>query len=188
MNMQVGKRLKKIREFRHMTQKELGMALGYPQKSAAVRIAQYESCTVAPKEETAIAIAKILKCNYINIYDSDDLSEAERIMLDFFWLEEEVSGSLYIFQLQKYNDKSDNRIAYGMYNNYQYGGIFPPVAIALNYNKINDFMREWAIRFQELTNKEITQGEYFEWKLNWPFTCDDGGRFEPSIHWRNNDS
>lgn len=25
-------------------------------------------------------------------------------------------------------------------------------------------MREWAIRFQELTNKEITQEEYFEWK------------------------
>ena len=67
--MQVGKRLKKIREFRHMTQKELGMALGYPQKSAAVRIAQYENCTVAPKEETAIAIAKILNLDDSNLKD-----------------------------------------------------------------------------------------------------------------------
>ena len=45
-------------------------------------------------------------------------------------------------------------------------------------------MREWAIRFQELADNEITREEYFEWKINWPFTCDDGGRFEPSIHWR----
>ena len=71
-----------------------------------------------------------------------------------------------------------------MYNDYQYGGVFPPIAIALNYNQINDFMREWAIRFQELSDKAITREEYFEWKINWPFTCDDGGRFEPSINWR----
>lgn len=38
------------------------------------------------------------------------------------------------------------------------------------------------MRFQELTNKEITQEEYFEWKLNLLFTCDDSWRFEPTIH------
>lgn len=165
--MQTGERLKRIREFRHMTQKELGMALGYPQKSAAVRIAQYESCTVAPKEETAIAIAKILKCNYINIYDSDDLSEVERIMMNFFWLEESMGGSLTVFTLEKYSDKDDQRAVYGKYNDCQYGGVFPPVAIALNYNQINDFMREWAYYFEKRRSGEITADEYFEWKLNW---------------------
>ena len=69
-------------------------------------------------------------------------------------------------------------------NDCQYNGIFPSIAIALNYNKINDLIREWSIQFQESTNKEITQEEYFEWKLNWPFKCDDGGQFEPPIHWR----
>ena len=112
------------------------------------------------------------------------MSEAECIMMDFFWLEENMGGSLYIFQLQRYNDKDDIRIAHGMFNDYQYDGVFPPVALALNYNKINDFMREWAYHFSERQKKEITADEYFEWKLNWPFTCDDGGRFEPSIHWR----
>lgn len=105
-------------------------------------------------------------------------------MMDFFWLEESVSGSIYIFQLQKYNDNADNRIAYGMHNDYQYDGVYPPVAVALNYNMVNDFMREWAMRFQELINKDITHSEYFEWKINWPFTSDDGSRFEPSINWR----
>lgn len=183
--MQIGERIKKIREFRDITQKDLGVDLGFPANSAAVRIAQYENGSRIPKKETAIAISQKLRCNYINFYDGSDLGEAERIMMDFFWLEESVSGSIYIFQLQKYNDKMDNRVAHGMYNDHQYGGVYPPVAIALNYNMVNDFMREWAIRFQELTDKAITADEYFEWKINWPSTCDDGGRFEPSINWRN---
>lgn len=182
--MQISERIKKVREYRNIKQKDLGVAIGFPATSAAVRIAQYENGTRMPKKETALAISKVLQCNYINFYDGTDLSEAERIMLDFFWLEESMSGSLYIFQLQKYNDKEDERIAHGMFNDYQYDGVFPPVALAFNYNKINDFMREWAFHFQERQKKEISDAEYFEWKLNWPFTCDDGGRFEPSIHWR----
>jgi hypothetical protein len=34
-------------------------------------------------------------------------------------------------------------------------------------------MREWMIRKQELANKEISEAEYLEWKLNWPDICDD---------------
>lgn len=80
---------------------------------------------------------------------------SERIMMDFFWLEETMSGSLYIFQLQRYNNKDDVRIAHGMlFNDYQYDGVFPPVALALNYNKINDFMREWAYHFNERQKKK----------------------------------
>ena len=182
--MQIAARIKKVREFRAVTQKDLGIALGFPESSAAVRIAQYENGSRLPKKDSAIALSKVLQCNYINFYDGADLGNANRIMMNFFWLEELVGDSINIFQLQKYNDKTDERIAYGMYNDYQYDGVFPPVAIALNYNLINDFMREWAFRFGELKRKEITRDEYFEWKINWPFTCDDGGRFEPSIHWR----
>ena len=35
--MQVGERIKRIREFRQIKQKDLGIAIGYPPKSAAVR-------------------------------------------------------------------------------------------------------------------------------------------------------
>ena len=33
---------------------------------------------------------------------------------------------------------------------------------------------------------EITRDEYFEWKLNWPHTCDDGLESEYYIPWRKN--
>ena len=41
--MQINERIKRIREYRNMTQKELGIALGSTEKSAAVRVGQYET-------------------------------------------------------------------------------------------------------------------------------------------------
>ena len=51
---------------------------------------------------------------------------------------------------------------------------------------VNDFMREWLVRQQEYRAGEITREEYFEWKLNWPDTCDDLGKVTPTIKWRKN--
>ncbi len=182
--MQIGERLKKVREFRKITQKELGLALGYPIKSAGVRIAQYESCAISPKLETAKEMAKVLRCNFQNLHIGDVPNAASRIMFDMFWLEEIAGFSLYVFQLEKYEDEDDRRIVHGKVNCDKFWGVYPPVALAFNYPLINDFMREWAIRFKEFSNGEITLGEYFEWKINWPYTCDDGGRIEPTIKWR----
>ena len=44
--MKLGARIRKIRMFRNITQKELGRRLGYGENSADVRIAQYESDSV----------------------------------------------------------------------------------------------------------------------------------------------
>ena len=41
--MAVGDRIKRVRTFRGMTMKELVMAVGFDEKSADVRIAQYEN-------------------------------------------------------------------------------------------------------------------------------------------------
>ena len=58
--MSIGKRIKKHRTNRGMTQKELGMATGFDEKSADVRIAQYESGIRTPKEKTITRIANAL--------------------------------------------------------------------------------------------------------------------------------
>lgn len=183
--MQIGERIKRIREFRKLSQKELGTLINFNEKSAQVRFSHYESGVRVPKKETALLLGTALKCNPAHFMQSSDLGLGESTMIDMFWLEERFGGSMQIFQLEKYNDKEDSRKAYGMYNDYTFDTVFPPVAITMNYTLINDFMREWAFRFKELSEKKITPEEYFEWKLNWPQTCDDGGRFEPSHEWRN---
>lgn len=56
----------------------------------------------------------------------------------------------------------------------------------MSYNLINDFMKEWAIRKEELEANKITNEEYFEWKINWPKSCDDCGKTISAYQWRVN--
>ena len=44
----IGQRLKFVRRFRRLTQKELGLLMGYSEKTADVRIAQYEKNARTP--------------------------------------------------------------------------------------------------------------------------------------------
>ena len=69
--MAVGDRIKRARNLRGMTQKELGIAIGFEEKSADIRIAQYESNTRTPKEELLRKIAEVLDVNYRSLYEPD---------------------------------------------------------------------------------------------------------------------
>ena len=48
--MAIGERIHFFRILRGMTQKYLGMALGFPEKSADVRLAQYETGSRTPPD------------------------------------------------------------------------------------------------------------------------------------------
>ena len=58
--MAIGERIHFFRTLRGMTQKYLGMALGFPEKSADVRLAQYENGSRTPKADLTAALAQIL--------------------------------------------------------------------------------------------------------------------------------
>ena len=55
--MAIGERIRFIRNLRGMTQKLLGTAIGFPEKTADIRLAQYESGTRTPKEDITVALA-----------------------------------------------------------------------------------------------------------------------------------
>ena len=74
--MTIGEKIKNARNLRGLTQKELGMKLGFDEKSADVRIAQYESGTRTPKSELLSEIASILDVN-INSLINPSLENAE---------------------------------------------------------------------------------------------------------------
>lgn len=59
--MAIGERIHFFRTLRGMTQKYLGMALGFPEKSADVRLAQYENGSRTPKTDLTAALAQILE-------------------------------------------------------------------------------------------------------------------------------
>ena len=44
----------------------------------------------------------------------------------------------------------------------------------------------WCGKKHMLASGGITKEEYFEWKLNWPYTCDDSKESQYYVTWRKN--
>ena len=133
-------KLKKIRTFRKMTQKELSEKIGLTDQH---RIVQYEKGVRVPKKDLVDKMAQALDVNPYTLYDT-----AGR------------DTSVY------YHD-NDSWPAHA------------PVCMWFDYGVLNDFLKEWVVRMNELKSGVITRDEYFEWKINWPQTCDRCGKYEP---------
>ena len=58
--MAIGERIHFFRSMRGMTQKYLGQLMGFPEKSADVRLAQYETGTRTPKADLINSLANAL--------------------------------------------------------------------------------------------------------------------------------
>ena len=162
--MAVGDRIKRVRNLRGLTQKELGIAVGFEEKTADVRIAQYESGTRTPKEDMLQSIAKALDVNYRALYEPT-LYAAEDVMYTLFELDEHYPD-IQICDSPLDDDPTEH------------------LSIGFGSRLINDFLKEWQLRKQELHSGAISRAEYMEWKINWPQTADDCGKFTPKKQWR----
>ncbi|MGN0313579.1 MAG: helix-turn-helix domain-containing protein [Fusicatenibacter sp.] len=80
-----GQRLKLIRRYRRMTQKELGILLGYPEKQADVRIAQYEKNARTPKQETVQKLAEVLNVSPA-VFSQTICASREDLLQSMYWL------------------------------------------------------------------------------------------------------
>lgn len=168
--MSVGSRIRRVRKFRDMTQKELGIALGYDEKSADVRITQYETGTRTPKIDVLNAMAEVLNVNILALREPDTkLYAAEDIMSILFELDDE--GGLNLFDVE---DDSDPELPETR------------IGVVIKYRILQNFLKEWQLRKQELKDGLITKDEYTEWKINWPSSADESGKYTPSIQWKNN--
>lgn len=92
--MNTGKNIKKIREFRGITQKELGMAIGFDEASACPRIAQYEGEYRVPREKVLNRMAEVLQVDPRSIVTPTGYTEGDMIyrmlMLEEFFPEMEL--------------------------------------------------------------------------------------------------
>ena len=151
--MIVGEKIKRVRTFRGMTQKELGLAVGLTEN----RIAQYETNYRTPKKELLNQIAEALHVNSLNFY-VEASGSAEDIMQTFFWMDELNPNTVNLFQMTE-NTELSTEVEYKNSDNWTAPA---PVGIFLNYNLVNQFLAEWLTRKIELKNGQITKKEYFE--------------------------
>ena len=71
--MAIGERIRFFRNLKGMTQKLLGVKVGFPEKTADIRLAQYESGTRTPKSDLTQSLADALGVSTmaLNVPDID---------------------------------------------------------------------------------------------------------------------
>lgn len=155
----IGGRIKKIREYRGLTQQELGLKCGFSESTADVRIGQYEANKKAPRLDAIKKLAAGLNIDEHALYDTDlgIASTYEHILFDmeeFMGLRPvEINGILYL--------AFDEPIDFGQSTS------------VLNHGA---FLREWYNAIQQYTpsigdSEEIIkqkQKDYTLWKYEYP--------------------
>jgi len=144
----IGDKIKKIRVKRNMTQKDLGLAIGFNDRTADVRMAQYESGTRVPKEAVIVKIAEELKVN-ADYLMAPAIDKAEEIMHALIYLDELNQLKM---EAEDYTTPEGEK--------------FKRIKLSLTY--LDNYLEEWYEKKKSLENNEISQDEYYEWKVNWP--------------------
>lgn len=86
-----GEKLRYLRRKNNLTQKQLGMAVGFPENTADVRIAQYESNARMPKKDLIDILAKELGISS-DILTVPILTDSREYLAASFWMHELAAG------------------------------------------------------------------------------------------------
>lgn len=134
----IGRRIKRMRQMRKMTQKELGIAVGFKPDSAEIRISQYESDTRIPKAELARLIASALGVS-AKVISKYDIATPEGLLCTLFELEELYGLSLL---------EREGRIYFAF----------------VNRTGVDQLIERWHVKKRALLRGMISRDEYNEWK------------------------
>lgn len=131
--MPIGERIRFIRNLRGMTQKYLGISIGFPQKTADIRMAQYESGTRTPKTDVTNELAKVLDVSP-QALTVPDIESYIGLMHTLFATED-----LYGLKIDKIDREVCLRLDKGMGSNYL------------------SMFNSWAEQAEKFQNGEITK-------------------------------
>ena len=184
-----GEKIKRIRQHRKMTQKELGEAIGLG-ATGANRIAQYEMGYRVPKGDLLQKIAEALDVKVENFFVSDKFATDIFRLLLWFDFEHTEVFQVYTTQLDQTLPPVDvSTTVSRMTQPIQFTGNAvtgtgfesdAPVTVLWTQNgMVNTYLQEWAQRQKEYKDRQITRSEYFEWILQWPDSSDLGGVRQP---------
>jgi len=145
--MAIGERIRYIRNLRGMTQKYLGMLIGFDDKAADVRIAQYESGTRTPKEKFLTDISNALEvCP--QALDLPDIDSYVGLAHTLFALED-----LYGVKI----DNIDGELCLTL-----------DKSKGMTYVSMFDIFNAWHKENKKLKSGEITEDDYNTWRYNYP--------------------
>ena len=136
-----------FRILRGMTQKYLGTIVGFPERNADVRLAQYETGTRKPKAELTAALAQALDVSP-HALDVPDIDSYTGLMHTLFTLED-----LYGLTVSEADGE---------------------VCLKVNKDKGKDahellkMLYAWKEQADKLSSEEISKEEYDNWRYHYP--------------------
>ena len=144
--MAIGERIRFIRNLRGMTQKYLGTLVGFPEKTADIRMAQYESGTRTPKDDLTKALADVLDVSPLAL-SVPDIDSQLGLMHTLFALED----------------------LYGLKTNIADG----EVTLYFDVSNISDpsffeMVTAWAEQAAKYKSGEISKEDYDKWRYRFP--------------------
>ena len=140
--MAIGERIHFFRILRGMTQKYLGTIVGFPERSADVRLAQYETGTRKPKAELTAALAQALDVSP-HALDVPDIDSYIGLMHTLFTLED-VS-------------ESDGEICLKV-----------DTSKGKDAHELRKMLYAWKEQADKLSSEEISKDKYDEWRYHYP--------------------
>lgn len=143
--MSFGQRLKRIRNHRDLTMKQLGTKINNPERQADVRISQYESDHKTPRKDIIEKLANILDVNEFAL-DTPDLTTNYGAIFTMFE---------YYYTYGLHPVKIDGKIYLELDKN---------IADSSFIKDIN----EWYDTYESFQSGDITKEQFIDWMLKYP--------------------
>ena len=145
--MAIGERIRFFRMLRGMTQKHLGMTVGFPEKSADVRLAQYENGSRSPKADLTASLAEVLDVSP-QALSVPDIDSYTGLMHTLFTLED-----LYGLKVRELD-----------------GEICLTVDVRQNKDaaRLHEMLCSWREQAAKLEAGEISKEDYDKWRYHYP--------------------
>lgn len=145
--MAIGERIHFFRLLRGMTQKYLGTIVGFPERSADVRLAQYETGTRKPKAELTAALAQALDVSP-HALDVPDIDSYIGLMHTLFTLED-----LYGLTVSEADDAIRLKV---------------DTSKGKEAHELLKLLYIWKEQADKLSSGKISKDEYDNWRYHYP--------------------
>ena len=145
--MAIGERIHFFRLLRGMTQKYLGTIVGFPERSADVRLAQYETGPRKPKAELTAALAQALDVSP-QALDVPDIDSYVGLMHTLFTLED-----LYGLTVSEADEEICLKV---------------DTSKGKEAHELLKMLYTWKEQADKLSSCEISKDEYDNWRYHYP--------------------
>ena len=153
--MAIGERIHFFRNLRGMTQKQLGQMLGFPERSADVRLAQYETGTRTPKSDLVAALAMALDVG-TEALDVPEIDSYIGLMHTLFTIEDNYGLTI---------EETDGEVCLRVKKDQGHRA-----------EELHTMLCAWQEQAAKYAKGEISKDEYDRWRYHFP-------KFDTSGRW-----